>query len=267
MVGPQGAMDCMFDAWCDINEAEHGKRKTLVTLGEKKAGRDAIKDELAKRVRSHYDDLEQIAEDVQRLGFPAAAKILKERLPRTPKARSGEMGEVLATEFMEYYTDFRIPVRRLRYKDGREMALRGDDFLGISEDEKSLLYLLKGESKSGINVTNAVIAAARRRLSDDSGRPTTISLLFVADRLLESNGADRALGRRLRDEVALNAVPPRRTTHGLFTLSRNTPNDALTDDLKTADQAHNHISVNLCIQDHQAFIANTYDEAGALGDD
>ncbi len=45
------------------------------------------------------------------------------------------MGEILATEFIEFQTEFRIPVRRLRYKDGREMALRGDDFLGVNEDE------------------------------------------------------------------------------------------------------------------------------------
>lgn len=258
----------MFDDWCDIDEAAQGDRKTLCGLNEKAGGRAAIKDELVERVRSHYDNLEQIAEDVERLGFPGASAILKERLPRTRRARSGEMGEIIATEFIEFYTGFRIPVRRLRYKDGREMALRGDDFLGIDEDRDESLLLLKGESKSGRAVSNAVVAEARERLSADDGRPTPISLLFVADRLLEADEEDdQALGRKLRDEVALRTVPAQRITHGLFALSGNTPEAALEADLQAADAAHNHISVGFHVAGHQAFIAEIYEEAGDLGDD
>jgi hypothetical protein len=177
------------------------------------------------------------------------------------------MGEILATEFVEHQTGFRIPVRRLRYKDGREMALRGDDFLGVTTDEQDDVYLLKGESKSGQAVTDAVISTARERLNDDDGRPTPISLLFVADRLLESGGDDEQLGRELRDEVALKAVPKSRTTHGIFILSGNDPTDDLENDLETADDDHNHLSANLRIDDHQDFIAWAYEEAGNLGDD
>jgi hypothetical protein len=90
----------MFDDWCHIDEALHGEKKTLCALNEKANGRSAIKDELVERVRSHYDNIEHIAEDVERLGFPGASAILKERLPRTARARSGEMGEIIATEFI-----------------------------------------------------------------------------------------------------------------------------------------------------------------------
>lgn len=261
-------MDCMFDEWCEIDEIDHSKKKRLVSLSEKKAGRAAIQAELVEIVRSHYDELAQIAEDVKRLGFPGAAEILKVRLPRTKKARSGEMGEILATEFLEFFSAFRIPVRRLRYKDGREMALRGDDFLGIWKDNLTQLNFLKGESKSRISITKSTIADARKRLSDDDGRPTPISLLFVADRLLElDDGADKELGRQIRDEIGLKAVSSRRTTHGLFTLSGNAPVDALSEDLKGADSEHVHLSTTLCIEDHQEFIAKIYKEAGSLGDD
>lgn len=198
----------MFDEWCDIDETVNGDKKKLCLLTEKVNGRTAITDELVQRVRAHYDKLQQIADDVERLGFPGASAILRERMPRTPRARSGEMGEIIATEFIEFYTGFRIPVRRLRYKDGREMALRGDDFLGVDEDEEERLFFLKGESKSGQAVSNAVVTDARERLSADDGRPTPISQLFVADRLLEAaNEDDSALGRKIRDEVALKCPP------------------------------------------------------------
>ncbi len=257
----------MLDEWLQIDEDQFDERKTLFRLTEKQGGRAAVADRIIERVRSHYDDLEHIADDVDRLGFPGASEILRERLPRTPRARSGEMGEILAIEFIEFQTGFRIPVRRLRYKDGREMALRGDDFLGIDDDEDERLSFLKGEAKSGQAVTNAVITDARDRLSKDDGRPTPISLLFVADRLLDAEGDDKELGRRIRDEVARRTVPPQRISHGLFTLSGNVPQDALEDDLDAADEVHIHISANLHVQDHQAFIAEIYEEAGHLGDD
>ncbi len=257
----------MFDDWCDIDETPHGERKTLLKLSEKEGGRDAVEDRLIERVRCHYDDLEHIAEDIKRLGFPGAAAILKERLPRTSRARSGELGEILATEFIEFEYEFRIPVRRLRYKDGRDMALRGDDFLGVYENEEEKLLFLKGEAKSGRSVGNAVVEAAREALCKDDGRPTPISLLFVADRLMETGGDDESLGRRIRDEIALKVVPAGRISHGLFILSGNITADVLEDDLDAADERHSHISMNLHVADHQDFIARIYEEAGNLGDD
>ena len=81
-------------------------------------------------MRSHYDRLERIADDVQRLGYKVAAGILRAQLPQTDKGRSGDLGEILATELVEEEIGLRVPVRRLHYKDGRNMAMRGDDFIG-----------------------------------------------------------------------------------------------------------------------------------------
>ena len=106
------------------------KRKHYWTYVEKDGGRDEIRDDLAETIRSHYDRLERIAEDVDRLGYKVAAKILSEVMPQTPKGRSGDLGEILATELVEEEIGLRVPVRRLRYKDGRNMAMRGDDFIG-----------------------------------------------------------------------------------------------------------------------------------------
>ncbi len=256
----------MFNDWCEIEKRDHGK-KQLCGLREKPDGREAIRAELIDRVRSHYDKLERIAEDVDWLGFPYASAILKERMPRTARARSGEIGEIIATEFVEFHTGFRVPVRRLRYKDGREMALRGDDFLGVKEDNKKRLFLLKGESKSGKVVSKAVVRRARKKLSADDGRPTPISLVFVADQLLESaDEGDRSLGRRIRNEVAIKAMRARRITHGLFALSGKSATAVLGADLRAADGVHGHISISLRVNDHGDFVREIFEEAGNLGD-
>lgn len=186
-------------------------------------------------------------------------------MPIEPRQRSGEIGEILATEFMEHQTGFRIPVRRLRYKDGRDMALRGDDFIGIKRTDAQLDYL-KGEAKSGQNMARNVICMARAQLGAKDGRPTDISLLFVTDRLLEGDEDDRILGRSIRNAVAQRTIRSSNVTHGLFTLTGNDNQADLQADLDNAPNEHDHVSVNLQILDHQEFIAWVYHEAENLGD-
>lgn len=256
----------MIDDWLDIEKWERGDSKILFVLREKDATRLDARPDLIERVRAHYDDPRHIAEDIAELGFPGAANILRERLPTDPRTRSGEMGEILATEFVEHQTRFRIPVRRLRYKDGREMALRGDDFLGVDEVNGRINYL-KGEAKSGQIMSTAVIRTARERLNDDNGRPTPISLLFITDRLLEGNEGDKVLGRQIRNAVGGGAIRASDVTHGLFTLTGNDRLDDLEADLNNAAGSHSHITVNLRIDDHQEFIGWIYLEAENLGDD
>jgi hypothetical protein len=113
-------------------------------------------------------------------------------------------------------------VRRLRYKDGRNMAMRGDDFIGAGYHGEKL-WLLKGEAKSNKVLGKATVTSARKVLDRDNGRCTPDSLLFVANRLLESNDPTNALGRSLRDEVGLKSLRADRIDHMLFTVSGNGP--------------------------------------------
>jgi len=256
----------LFDEWCDCDHQEDG-RKHLRRLTERDDGRAAIADRLPDLVRSHYDDMARIADDIRELGYPGAAAILAERMPRSSRARSGELGEILATELVEEQLGFSVPIRRLRYKDGREMALRGDDFIGVRVDGTGDLHFLKGEAKSRANLAGATISEARAALSRDNGRPTATSLLFIADRLMENEGEGAILGRSIRNEVANRAVPPTRIDHALFTLSGNAAPQALRDDLQAASPERTHNVVHLRIPDHQDFIRLTYEGALALGND
>ena len=256
----------LFANWCTLESAGNAMKR-FWRLGERPGGRAAIQPDLSVAIRAHYDNLDRIAEDIGELGYPAAAVILAERMPRSTRARSGELGEILATELIEEHTEYTVPVRRLRYKDGREMALRGDDFIGVHTDAAAPLQLLKGESKSRAILAPATIAEARAALSRDGGRPTATSLLFVADRLLEHDDARAALGRKIRNEVAARALPSACIEHVLFTMSGNAAPQALQDDLNAADAARVHTVAHLRIEDHQAFIADSYTRALALGND
>ena len=193
--------------------------------------------------------------------------ILRERLPRGKKARSGDLGEILASELTVEKLDFSVPVRRMRFKDGREVALRGDDFIGIFYDEeRDRLRLLKGESKSRRALSKNTITAAREALDRDDGRCTPISLLFVADRLMDRGSNAESLGKIIRREVASKTLPPSRIDHVLFTVSGNAPPESLSNDFEALDQKRRQLVVNIRIVDHEEFIAQVYEEATNLGD-
>lgn len=256
----------LFEDWCD-KEATKDRRKHYLKFVEKAGGRDAIRHVLAETMRSHYDRLDRIAADVARLGYDGAAEILRTVLPTEDKARSGDLGEIVATELVEEETGFRVPVRRLRYKDGREMALRGDDFIGVAYDRDEKLWLLKGEAKSNKVLGKTTITKARAALCRHDGRCTPDSLLFVANRLLESDNEDDVeLGRTIRDGIGTKAIRTSRVDHMLFTLSGNGPPAALKADLDGASDDRNHYVVNLHIEDHQEFIAEMYEKVQQLGD-
>jgi len=231
----------------------------------RKEGRSWRDPEIARQEDALALRLERIADDVARLGYKGAATILAAEIPKKPRARSGDLGEILATELVEEKVKLNVPVRRLRYKDGREMAMRGDDFIGAgygADDGK--LWLLKGEAKSNKVLGKTTVTNARKVLNRDNGRCTPDTLLFVANRLLESTDEKEvALGRAIRDEVGCNSLRPERIDHMLFTVSGNAPPEALRDDLKAAGMERDQYIVNLRIEDHQEF----NEEALKLGDE
>jgi hypothetical protein len=257
----------LFEDWCTKKTDEKGAKRYWL-LVEKPNGRDGIRARLAEVMRSHYDRLEMIAEDVASLGYAGAANILRERLPRNATSRSGDLGEILGTELVEETTNFRIPVRRLRHKDGREMALRGDDFIGIGYDSNNKLWLLKGEAKSALALGAPTIRDAREVLMRDDGHCTPHSLLFVADRLLQSAVKEElALGRTIRNGIGDKTIHSSRVDHMMFTFSGNAPPPSLKADLDAAEKTRNHYVINLRVEDHQEFIEAMYEETQNLGND
>jgi hypothetical protein len=180
-------------------------------------------------------------------------------MPETKRARSGDVGEAFATEVAVRRLGLRVPIRRLRYKDGREMALRGDDIVGIAELTSTQLRFLKGESKSRASLTPTVIAEAATALDKDDGRPSRHSVLFVAMRLRElGDAADKDLAARLELAVT-QGFRGHKLEHLLFLLCGNDPQNHLATHL-TAHQRRRTArhAVAVRIPDHQAFIKSLY---------
>lgn len=252
---PAAPSQHVLKRWLTTNSSAVGKHP-LHLMTEQAGVRATVIDDVRAVVRTHYMSPEIAAQRVADLGSPATAKILRELLPKTKAARSGDLGEVLATEIAEQTLGFIVPVRRLRWKDGRNMALRGDDIVGIRIDAKGkLVALLKGESKSYATLTNTVIAKAAEALDRDRGRPGRHAVLFIATRLRETGkDDDAALAAQLEGAVVAsfsgNAVE-----QFLLTLTGSDPNGFLTKHLTAASKKKRpRHAVGIHIADHAAFI-------------
>ena len=237
--------------WLTTSSSSIG-RHPLHVMTELPGVRAAVLDEIRDIMRSHYVSPEVTTERIAALGAPKTAQLLREHVPKTKTARSGDLGEVLATEVAEQALKFDVPIRRLRWKDGREMALRGDDIVGIRIATNGKLEFLKGESKSRVALSSAVLDEAGAALDRDRGRPTRHAVLFVAERLRElGNGT---LAAKLENAV-LGSFSESRVEHLIFALTGGDPKKLLTDHLTAASgKKRTRHAVGVRIVDHGAFI-------------
>jgi len=89
---------------------------------------------VADVVPSHYAAASRVSHILDRLGKTKAAEYVATKLPTGAKSRSGDIGEILASSYVTEFTGYKIGVLKLRWKDHREMAMRGDDILAVRID-------------------------------------------------------------------------------------------------------------------------------------
>ncbi|GKS95189.1 Hachiman antiphage defense system protein HamA [Acidovorax sp. SUPP2825] len=135
-----------FAEWCaqvDIPAANHKLQVLTADPAKLKAAVDII----AKVVPDHYVMPGRLAQLLARLGRTEVAAYVAEKLPTTKQIKSGDLGEILCTTFIHENTPYKLGIRRLRWKDHRNMAMRGDDVLAFNLDAgQAGLKVLKGAS-------------------------------------------------------------------------------------------------------------------------
>lgn len=249
-----------FDEWSEESEEDvGGQNLRLVKLVEGKEKSAVAK--LVEAVPTHYTSTEHVARVFENLGKPGVAELLRTKLPTDSAKRSGDLGEILATEYIQERTVFETPVKRLRWKDHREMSMRGDDVIGVQLPDDSPIRFLKVEAKSQAALKTATVTAAREALDRDDGLPSSHALTFMSARLIEigepeiADAIDMAL---LRDGITMRQV-----SQMIFTFSSNAPDAFLKTDLKNYNGLIRQLSVGLRIKTHQDFIASVYDKVKA----
>jgi hypothetical protein len=247
-----------FNDWCMSVDEPIGNHHRRVMTGQ--AAHLAVGIQAtAAIVPSHYASEEQVARALARLGKPAAAALIESKLPTTKQIRSGDLGEIYATEWIDAHSGgYRAPIKRLRWRDHRNMAMRGDDVIGILQDPQSQrLQFLKTEAKSRAALTTQVLTEARTGLDKDGGLPSAHALHFISARLLELDNLP--LADAIDEALLKHGIPPQSVRHLLFTFSGNAPDAMLAASLQAYPGPINQWGIGLHVEGHGAFIGAVYD--------
>lgn len=246
-----------FEEWCDIEEeAVNGQNLIILSMPDEKL--ETACELVASVVPNHFASPERIAHILEKLGKPKAAAYLREKLPQTKTMRSGDLGEILATQYIDERTVYRTPIKRLRWKDHREMAMRGDDVIGITFPDGNVpIRFLKSEVKSRSALTTKVVQEARQSLDEYGGLPSPHALSFISDRLHENGQnelADLIDLAQLRDGIKEDQIQ-----HLFFAYCGNAPGAFLKAGLEAYAGPIQQNSVGLRVVKHQEFIALVFE--------
>lgn len=247
-----------FNDWCVAVNGPVGAHHRWVMTGQAANLATGIQ-ATAAVLPTHYALEEHVARALARLGKPAAAALIEAKLPTTKQIRSGDLGEIYATEWIDAYSGgYRAPIKRLRWRDHRNMAMRGEDVIGIRQDTQSQrLHFLKTEAKSRARITAQVLTDARVGLDKDGGLPSAHALSFISARLVELDNLP--LADAIDDALLTYGIPQQNVRHLLFTFSGNAPDALLTASLEAYPGPINQWSVGLHVEGHAAFISAIYD--------
>jgi len=209
----------------------------------------------------HFRDVQKLEERIKRLGFSKSISTFRNAIPIDIRTRSGDLGEVFCTEYIMQKTDYRVPIKKLRWKDDRDRTMRGNDVLGF-KIKNGVPQILKAESKSRADLSNSVLTEAEEGLLQHNNRPNPSTLSFIQERLDELERTNEA------DFIALlqeNDMTIDNIQHLFFTMSGNPPLKYLSSKKEKPENCPKRELVGFQISEHQEFIKTIY-EACLNGD-
>ena len=251
----------LFKNWRKDAEEKVGSHSLVVLRSDGKRKAVAA---VAKAIPGQYVSSRRYARILEKLGKEAAAEHVRAKLPTNKRTKSGELGEVLALSFVEERTDWGDSVKKLRWKDHREMPMRGDDVLAIHVDG-SKVSILKGEAKSREVMSASVLREARKALEANQGRPSPHALAFYADRLAEEGRED--LADAIDALQYQGGIPRDGVSHMIFSFSGNDPKSLLRRRLTKYKGKFEQLYVGGHVEEHRKFVDRVFEKVNESGDD
>ncbi len=244
-----------FRNWCTLG--------ALVSIGSHHAGVIESFDDatgiatLAAALPGAYADSGSLALIAHRLGKDGVAKFLSNKLPTKASARSGDMGEILATAYLHEEHGWVVGPSRLIQRDHQQWAMRGDDVLGAKLDTAGKAVIIKAEAKSRVTLAKATVTEARNGLAREMEMPSAHSLTQFAERLLST--ADAEVGEAVLMLQLLDEVRANRVSHLMFLFTSNDPGKHVTADLQAYTGAVAQLTITLRVHGHKKFITDAYE--------
>lgn len=214
-------------------------------VAERAEVRREIEDHLSEALLDHHVAPEAVSGALRRRGFRRAAEYLTSRLPADDRTRTGNFGEVLASEHLRQRYGYQMPVFKLRFMDNPRMPMRGEDLVAFRLDGRQrITALCVGESKALQEFDARQVEEAHERLKQ-AYRPHPVSLLLISNILHEK-------GDSLADQVdaileTLGTRPVRRE-NWIFIFTGNRPRDPFSAVEQLPDVVENLSCVDLHLE-------------------
>ncbi|WP_329005413.1 DUF1837 domain-containing protein [Kribbella sp. NBC_00709] len=250
-----------FNGWCTLSP--------LVPIGAHRAGVIESYDDgygvakLAASLPNAYAETSSLAMVAERFGKQGVAKFLRNKLPTKASARSGDMGEILATAYLHEEFGCVVGPSRLIQRDHQEWAMRGDDVLGAWLDERARLHITKAEAKSRASLGVSTVEEAREGLARNDGLPSPHSLTQFAERLLPTS--DSQIGEAVIAMQLSEGIRPDDVNHLMFLFTGSDPRPHVAADLEAYTGSVPQLTITLRVAGHQKFIKEAYEEVTTVG--
>lgn len=243
-------------SWCTVEDPIHVGGHLAGVLKSVDATKGVAA--LGAALPSMYAKSDALARIADRLGKDAVAEHLRNKLPTEPSARSGDMGEILATAYLREEQGYVVGPSRLMERDHQEWAMRGDDALGAKYDSDGKLRIIKAEAKSRVKLDKRTVAEAREGLARNNELPSPQSLAQFAERLLATD--DIEVGHAVLTVQLGEGVRPDHVEHLMFLFTSSDPSKYVTADLEAYGGSVSQLTITLRVQGHQEFIKNAYEK-------
>lgn len=250
---PVPAPGPLLSSW--LTEANPPPAATVRLFHERPGVRAVVIKRVGKLVVDHYVHAEAI---LKMGGYGKAAALIRNSLPEGKRTRSGDLGEILAAEYINAETIFQVPIRKLQWKSDRAMPMHGNDIIAIGTFQRAT-RLLKGECKSAASFSNAHVSGAISTLDAHGGRPNPSSVAFIIKRLYEQGRDSEA--RVFEQLLCASAIKPTQITHHLFALCGNDPSNMLSQMPAPRRRGITRLATGIIISNHNKFVADVFKAA------
>lgn len=243
-----------FRKWCENTTPPTEPSFTLVmNVIDREEGISNV----SKVIPGHYVDIEGALKD---LGREELADFVRNAFPAKKINLSGDVGEILATEWINECCDnYIVPITNLRHKDESKMAMRGVDIVGVRRiKNSSILDLLKGEAKSRNRIVPSVISDAQKALSKDKGRISGDTLAYIVRKMIIER-KDSNMMNAIRAMSSRQNIFKANIKHLIFVFSGNNPETILKESLDCYEGDIDQMYVGIYVDNHQGFIHEAYE--------
>jgi hypothetical protein len=222
---------------------------------EEDAARVRVRRPFTEAVVDHHIPPEALEGALARRGFTKTKAMLMERLPAEPRTRTGNFGEVLASEHLRQRHGYDMPVFKLRYMDNPQMPMRGEDLVAFRIGRKKVITALcVGESKAMQTFDSREVKDAHSRLKT-AYHPHPVSLMMISSILHDRKDK---LAEQVDTIIEMLGTTPIRRENWIFLITGNRPRDPFSGIQTDAKVVENFTCVDVVLEELSGFVTEIF---------